>query len=402
MVRLPGPLRPLFPYLKPAYTSATRLVAPVTRQVSRLGGGYLPIGSVESLEEAASSTGGRCRLARPAEVVERPIPLGIPADDPVFVSNQREVVPRVGVAELPGGRILGPHRAVITGRGDLLMELSFYFGTTRPSEHPLFLHPFPPAPREVAGRLGVMATRGDVNYYHFLVDVIPRLGVLALCPEIEPPEQWYVPAQSRFQRELLDLVGVTAERRIDSGQVPHVRADCLVVPAPPSMTVINPPWVTAHLREQFLDVPDARVPGRAIYVTRGSGINNRRVVNEAELIELLAARGFTVIDPGQMAVVDQIAAFAEASLIVAPHGAALANLVFASPGACVIELFPAGALVPDFWKMASGVPGLEYRYLAGRGEPAVRGRSQLIVRDIEVDLPTLSTMLDEVKVDRVP
>jgi hypothetical protein len=397
MVRLPGPLRPLFPYLKPAYTLATRVVAPVSQQMSRLGPGYLPTGAVQTMEEAAATTGGRCCVVRPSEVVTRPLPRGVPEGDPTFVENRSETVPRVAVAELPAGRVMGPHRAIITGKGDLLWELSFYFGTTKPREHPLFMHPFPPAPLEVGGRLGVLASRGDVNYYHFLVDVMPRLGVQALCPEIAPPERWYVPAQSRFQRELLDLFDVPPEKRIDSTRVPHVRAEYLVVPAPPSMTLINPPWVTALLRDRLLSVPDSRVPGRSIYVTRGSAANNRRITNEPELVDMLSARDFTAIDPGQMSVTDQIRAFAEASIIVAPHGAALANLVFASPGSCVIELFPAGGVNTCYWKLASGVPGLEYRYVCGRGDPAPISLSEFLVRDIEVDLDALRLMLDEVQ-----
>lgn len=397
MVRLPGPLRPFFPYLKPAYTLATRLVAPASQQASRLRGSYLPIGVVQTMEEAAASTGGRCCVARPSEVVTRPVPPGFPAPDPAFEQNRREVVPRLAVAELPGGRVLGPHSAVITGAGDLLQELSSYFGTTRPREHPLFLHPFPPPPLEVSGRLGVLASRGDVNYFHFMIDVLPRLGVLELCPEIAPPQRWYVPAQTRFQRELLDMFGISAERRIDSTQIRHVRAECLVVPSPPSMTLINPPWVVEFLRKRLLTMPHDRVPGRAIYLTRGSGSNNRRVTNEPQLVEMLSARGFQVIDPGQISVADQIQAFAEASVIVAPHGAALANLVFTGPGSCVVELFPAGGVVLDYWKLASGVPGLEYRYLNGRGDPSARGLAQLLVSDIEVDLHALSSMLDEVQ-----
>ena len=397
MVRLPGPLRPYFPYLKPAYTLATRLVAPASQQVSRLCGGYLPIGVVQTMEEAAESTGGRCCVARPSEVVTRPVPPGFPEPDQAFEQNRREVVPQVAVAELPDGRVLGPHSAVITGAGDLLQEVSFYFGTTRPREHPLFLHPFPLPPLEVPGRLGVLATRGDVNYFHFMIDVLPRLGVLAMCPEILPPTRWYVPAQTRFQRELLDRFGISADSRIDSTKVRHVRAECLVVPAPPSMRLVNPPWLVEFLRERLLSTPDSRVPGRSIYVTRGSGANNRRIINEPQLVDMLSARGFRVIDPGQMSVAEQIQAFAEASVIVSPHGAALSNLVFASPGSWVVELFPAGGVVLDFWKLASGVAGLEYRYLNGRGGPSARGLAQLLVSDIDVDLDALSSLLDEVQ-----
>jgi hypothetical protein len=396
MVRLAPRLRPLWPYLKTAYTHTTRLAAPVSIMASQLRGGYLPRGVVDTIEEAAASTGGRCLVARPEEIIERSPPDGIPPGHPVFLECLSEVIPRVVVAELPGGRVLSPHSAVITGADDLVQELSWYFGTTHPHEHPLFLHPFPGMPLEVGGRLGVLATRGDRNYYHFLMDVIPRLGVLEACPDVAPPDLWYVPAALGFQQELLDMVGIGPEARIDSTEMRHVHAECLLVPAPPSMTVRNPPWVVQYLRRKLLPSPISRMPDRAVYVTRGDNRNNRSVRNEADLVHMLARRGFDVVDPEGMTVRDQIRTFAEASLIVAPHGAALTNLAFASPGATVIELFPAGAIVADYWKLASGVPGLQYRYLIGSGRISPRGRAQMLVSDVLVDLDVLSGMLDDV------
>jgi capsular polysaccharide biosynthesis protein len=109
----------------------------------------------------------------------------------------------------------------------------------------------------------------------------------------------------------------------------------------------------------------------------------------------LAGRGFERVDPGSLPVAEQIRAFAEAAVIVAPHGAALANLTFASPGAAVVELFPAGCLLPDFWRLAGGVPGLRYRYLSAPGGPRRPTRQKAIVRDIEVDVPALDRLLDE-------
>ncbi|MDP9117173.1 MAG: glycosyltransferase family 61 protein [Actinomycetota bacterium] len=282
----------------------------------------------------------------------------------------------------------------MTRNGDLVQELSFYFGTKRPREHPLYLHPRVPSPHAVEGRLGVLATRGDRNYYHFLMDVVPRLGVMASCPDIAPPSKWYVPTTSRFQRELLDLAGVPEWQRVDSDTYPHVSADVLVVPTPPSMTVINPPWVVGWLRARLLIKAVSRVAGRGLYVTRGTGVNNRTVSNEEEVVSALVASGFQAIDPAVLSVSEQIRAFAEASVVVAPHGAALANLVFASPGAGVVELFPAGAVVPDYWKLAGGVPGLEYRYLTGSGRQRVAGRSKMLVRDITVDVPELMRVVD--------
>jgi hypothetical protein len=400
VVRLPPRLRPLFPYLKPAYVSATRMIAPGAQRLSHARGGGLPTGVAMTLEDAAAGSGGRCVTARPAERITRPPMLGRPAELPLTDRSDGESFERLAVAELPNGRVLGPHRAVITGRGDLVQDVSWYFGTTRPREHPLFWNPFPSPPLHVAGRLGVLASRGDANYYHFLMDVLPRIGVLEQAPDSAMPQQWYVPVQTRFQRELLDLFGIEPEQRVDAAAHPHVQADELVVPSPPAMTEKNPPWVVQFLRARLLSTLELDGPRRPIYITRGSSANNRTVVNEAELLAVLTERGFVAIDPGAMSVVEQIRAFALATTIVAPHGAALANLVFASPGASVIELFPAGCLLPDFWRLAGGVPELRYRYLSAPGGPSRPTRGTTIVRDIEVDVAALSALLDELGDER--
>ncbi|MEO6886000.1 MAG: glycosyltransferase family 61 protein [Jatrophihabitantaceae bacterium] len=395
MVRLPPRLRPYFPHLKAVYTQSTRFAAPINRQLGRLRGGHLPTGSVATMELAAESTGGRSVLARPAETISRVGAHGLPPAHPMFCSFQ-ETIPRVAIAELPNGRVLGTQSAVITANGDILQELSAYFGTTRPQEHPLFLNPFPGDPRQVSGRLGVLATRGDQNYYHFLVDALPRLALFAQAQQIDPPEHWYVPAAQPFQRELLELIGLREPDYIDSVAFPHVQAQTLVVPGLPSTTVTNPPWVVGWLRGKLLADRSPIEPTESIYVTRGSAANNRVVTNEAEVVESLAARGFTVIDPGRMSVTEQIDAFARAALIVAPHGAALTNLIFASPGSAVVELLPSGAVLPNcYWTLADNVPGLQYRYLLSGGRPAAARLAAALVSDIVVDLPQLDRLLDE-------
>lgn len=397
MVRLPAPLRPLFPYLKPAYVGMTGAVAPAMQRLSQARDGYLPTGVVPTLSEAAVSTGGTYALARAAEVVERPPMVGVPADLPLADPSDGQSFAPVGVAELPGGRVLGPHHAVISGRGDLVPEVSWYFGTKRPRQHPVFLNPYPDPPLAVEGRLGVLAARGDVNYYHYLMDVITKLGVLEQAPSIPMPDRWYASVTGPpFQRQLLELAGVPADAVIDAVAHPHVRADVLVVPAPPEMTEKNPPWAVEWLRERLLPKVDLTGPRQRIYVTRGPSANNRTVLNDEEVTALLAERGFVMVDPGSMSVADQIRTFANAEVIVATHGAALANLIFASPGSTVVELFPAGCLLPDYWRLASGVPGLTYRYLGAPGRPPRHGRAELIVRDIEVDVPALARMLDEI------
>jgi capsular polysaccharide biosynthesis protein len=395
MVRLPPRLRPLFPYLKPTYVAATRAVAPTMQRLSRARTGLLPTGSVATLEDAAASTGGRCVVARQPEVIQRGTITGRPVAMPLIDPVADESVGRVAVAELPNGRVLGPHRAFITGKDDLVFEVSQYFGTKRPREHPVFLNPLPPPPARIGGRLGVLAQRGDGNYYHFLMDSLTKIGVLEQAPGIAPPDIWYVPAQTRFQRELLDLFGIGASQRIDAGEQPHVQADCLVVPGPPAMTEKCPPWAVEFLRSRLLPHVDTSAPRRNIYITRGPSANNRSILNETELVEMLAAHDFVHVDPGELSVVEQIRTFATANIIVAPHGAALANIIFASPGSTLIELFPVGCLLAHFWRLATCVPDVRYRYVSAFGGPRRPTTAVTLVRDIEVDVAAVAATIDE-------
>jgi hypothetical protein len=75
----------------------------------------------------------------------------------------------------------------------------------------------------------------------------------------------------------------------------------------------------------------------------------------------------------------------------------MTNLAFAGPGARVIELFPAGYLLPDYWWLAGVVPGLDYRYLSGppRRQLGPRNRGSAIVTDIDVNLDGLRTLVEE-------
>jgi hypothetical protein len=387
----------MWPYLKPAYTQATRMVAPVTVRASQLRGGYLPTGYVESMEEAAATTGGRCLTVRPPEMLHRTIPKGSPDRSADYLPWLYEHVRRVAVAELPHGRVLSPHNAVITANDDLLVEVSLYFGTRRATEHPIFLHPFPGMPLEVGGRLGLLAMQGDSNYYHFMIDVLPRLGVLEQCPDIAPPDLWYAPKATGFQRELLEMMGVDLDRAIDSSEARHVVAETLIVPSPPAMTIINPPWAIGYLRRKLLPPTIKRIDGRAIYVTRGASMNNRRVDNEAELMDYLGGRGFEMVDPGKLSAFEQIETFAQASMIVGAHSAGLVNLTFAFPGAAVVELFPAGGTNACYWKLAESVPGLEYRYVLGAGDPESVSFSEFLVSDIEADIPAIGRTLDDLR-----
>ena len=64
----------------------------------------------------------------------------------------------------------------------------------------------------------------------------------------------------------------------------------------------------------------------------------RVLVNEAEVIEAMRLRGFTIVEPQNFSFMEQVAIFAEARIVVGLGGAAMYNVVFCSPGTKVVTI----------------------------------------------------------------
>lgn len=207
--------------------------------------------------------------------------------------------------------------------------------TRREGEATLFV---PPADAPTLPRATVfMAWGGLHNYGHFLIDCLPALlaaekaGALASHPPVAPP---LLP----WQAELLTLLGVTPTV-VDApvarlGEVVFATSmdHFLHAPGPPLDAV------RARILDAVAVADDPAAPKR-IYISR-LGSLKRVLTNEADLEGELEARGFTIVRPETLSVRDQIALFHRAETIVAPAGAALANILFCKPGATLIEIQP--------------------------------------------------------------
>jgi capsular polysaccharide biosynthesis protein len=100
-------------------------------------------------------------------------------------------------------------------------------------------------------------------------------------------------------------------------------------------------------------------------VSRGD-VAHRRVSNEPAVIGVLKRLGFQEARLAGLAVAEQIAVFANAEVIVAPHGAGLSNLVYAAPRTRVLEMFSPNYVHPCYWSL-SCLCELDYAYLLGVG-----------------------------------
>lgn len=207
------------------------------------------------------------------------------------------------------------------------------------------------------------------NYHHWLVECLPRLRWALESPELADCPVLVPAALAPFQRKSLDLLGVPPERRLPFDESDW-RFDVLLFP---SIGNFSPPelrWlrerlagaVTAGPAAGPLPGPAASAPSR-LYISRADAAT-RRLVNEAEIIARLQDFGFEALTLTGMTLAEQIRRFARAEMVVGPHGSGLTNLLFAPPGATVIELMPDDQVNHCFWLMANGLD-IRYAFLSG-------------------------------------
>ncbi len=194
---------------------------------------------------------------------------------------------------------------------------------------------------KIPGELAVCTASNQHIYWHWIFDVLPRLMMLE---ELEKtPQKIYLQSRLSFQRETLALMGVFQRNIvINCDQIPMVSAATLLVPCHQIMEGRKfPKWVCQSLRKTFLDkaIRHNGATASRIYISRAAA-NQRRVLNEEEIIPVLQKYGFQVVKLEDLSFREQMGLFRDAEVVLAANGSGLANLVFCSDGARVIELFP--------------------------------------------------------------
>jgi capsular polysaccharide biosynthesis protein len=239
------------------------------------------------------------------------------------------------------------------------------------------------------------------GYYHWVVEVLPKicafqaeygtaLGGRFLC---------YPSFGERFEGEYLRLLGVPLAQVVDTRHYRRIKVekDLALMPLKgwyrPSG--IATPAMRTHpairlLRDRLNGVGTATGPSR-LYVSR----SGRRVVtNEDQVVATLASYGFEVVVDRQRPVEEQIGLFKHASVVLAPHGAALANLLWCRPGTLVIELLPSQYKMVHYRDLCSMLD-LRYHALTDASPTTQSSHWTASRNDVTVNLDALRRMLEK-------
>ena len=207
--------------------------------------------------------------------------------------------------------------------------------------------------------------RDDRNPYHWIFETLPRLKCLQAIPALRDLPLLMRDPPTVFQRAFLDWMGVKNDILISEGR--NIACRSLIFPSIPYPPPLHPEtiaWLQAEiLGGQPLPVRQSR---RRILISRRDGGNGRRVANEDELAARLAAFGFERLTLSEMEPAEQIRAFRESEIVVLPHGAAGALLLFAPSDCRVIELQAPRQLNALYFVLTRMI-GQPYSVLLGKG-----------------------------------
>jgi capsular polysaccharide biosynthesis protein len=302
------------------------------------------------------------------------------------------------VAQIRQGRFWS-NSAVITSDNKLLADVSPVFKMDprqTPEKHPVFWKDITP-PQKMSGNIGVLAAPGGNTYFHWMIDVVPRLHLLREWEKTgQKIDRFIVNGTSKaFQQQTLEMMGIDAHQIIDGSAHPHIVAEQLIVPSfPRHNTCLIAKWVFQYIRDEFIggqsSVSDMNAP--YVYVSRARA-SRRRMTNEDSILSLLEPYGFQTFFLEELSFAEQISLFSNAKCIVSPHGAGLTNLVFASPGAKIIEIYSPNYVSVSYWNISSQI-GLDYYYLFGEGKrPEPYTDPHGLSEDITVDVAALEKIL---------
>lgn len=219
------------------------------------------------------------------------------------------------------------------------------------------------------------------NYAHWLTEVLPRIALYARneCSEGVPlivdaglhpnlyeslsivigsaRTVYELPVDRRVNVQQLDVVTPT-------GYVPYAARPPKRAGHSHGMFSAEALWAVRDACKHLMPMVGVHA-GKRIYVRRNSGF--RKLVNDQQISDSLAAAGFTVIAPEELSFSDQVRLFSQAEFVIGATGAAMANLIFCPPGSRVHVLMAQHEDMPYwYWQRLADCIGVRLTY--GMGE----------------------------------
>ena len=199
--------------------------------------------------------------------------------------------------------------------------------------------------REILGQAVLLSGPGPRIYGHWLVDMLPRLYVLAECGFDPARLRYIVPSNCPFVVPLLGTFGIRPDQLIpyDDRHEALLVEDLLLPTNLRRGGRLHRSMSTArdYLLRRAFDARTLKAPwsGREkLFVARRENGQARTLANRAAVEAIAVERGYTLVHPEGLPVAEQIAAFSGAREIMGEYGSGMHNSIFSGPGTVVCVL----------------------------------------------------------------
>jgi len=223
----------------------------------------------------------------------------------------------------------------------------------------------------------ILSCDHDPNYFHWITECLPKLAFIDSLEQYKDAPLLIYKGLHKNLEQALKRVNKNKRRRIYLKPNHSYQVQNLIYPSALSRVVdryqgdpvfdrdivLSHEWIQKVVRLLKGNVGSIQKPWRKMYLTRRKGL--RSVENRVQVEQVMKKQGFEIIDLDGPSLDDQIWLFSQASIIVAPTGAALTNLLFCQPGTRVIILMSNHEVTNYyFWSNLAAINNLDVTTIA--------------------------------------
>ena len=228
----------------------------------------------------------------------------------------------------------------------------------------------------------------SAGYFHWLIDVIPKLliskqhmnGHKVLLPSLYRKYKFIGDSLTRLEFDFIYYNELRKNKVEELLLVDKLR--------------YCDPEIMCKVREEFIkDESYNKTPDKRIYISR-SKARIRKIVNEAEVIEVLLQYGFEIHHFEAYDLDQQIKIMHSCKYFISIHGAGLTNMLFMNRGTKVLEFRKEGdALNGCYYSLANSLK-IDYYYLLCKATNESTQLADFFV-DVQFLRETLKIMINE-------
>lgn len=183
------------------------------------------------------------------------------------------------------------------------------------------------------------------NYFHFLFDSISKLFWIEKY-KIKFDTILLPSLKYKFQKEIIESLNLKCNF-IDCEKINIIDAQKLIVINHPYWKINNswkndikniPSWSVKFLRKKFISLKCKKNFNKKIFIDRSQSQSpHNQIKNIIELKRLLSNFNFFFVKLSNFKFSEQVNLFKNAKIIIGPHDAGFANLVFCKPRTKILE-----------------------------------------------------------------